>query len=492
MTERSGAGSPPFVLGAEPSPDTPAAPHAVIIGGGLAGMAAASALADSPAQVTLLESRRRTGGRAGSFLEPAQQQEVDYCQHVAMGCCTNFWHLMKKHGLSDQFERVRKLDFLSLDGKEYRFASSRWLPAPLHFAPALGHLRFLSTKQRKEIRRAIWRLMRTPAERLDTGTFFETWLRAQKQSHETIQNFWNVVIPSALGEDVSRVAYAPARKVFIDGFLAARGAADVLVPRQALSQLFGELLPRSLQTAAVEIRTSTAAAEILTEVDRISGVRTGDGEIIPADRVIVAVPWHATGRLLPQSFSHFPASPITGVHLWFDRPITERKHVVLIGGLSQWLFRPYSVVDESLPRFSDSEATREERPEHYYQVVVSASHELQQQGQEASVSTICRELKSCFPAARQANLRRWRVVTDSRAVFSVSPQTESQRPDQTTGHPAIFLAGDYTRTGWPATMEGAVISGYRAADAVRRSLHWPGFPQRPPLPRSRLARWLIH
>lgn len=463
----------------------------VIIGGGLAGMAAADALADSPAHVTVLESRRRTGGRAGSFLEPNQQREIDYCQHVAMGCCTNFLHLMEKHGLSDQFERINALTFLSLEGDECRFAASRWLPAPLHFAPALSRLRFLSRRQRGEVRRAIWRLMRTPAEQLDSATTFDAWLRTQGQSRETIQKFWNVMVASALGEDVRRVAYAPARKVFIDGFLAARRAADVLIPRQALSQLFGELLPRSLQAAGLELRTSTAASDILMQPDRVTGVQTGDGQMIPADCVIVAVPWYATEGLLPQSFSHFPASPIAGVHLWFDRAITERKHVVLIGGLSQWLFRPFSATGEGLAARSDGEAQREERQEHYYQVVVSASHELQQQGQDASVAIIRRELESLFPAARHAELLRWRVVTDPRAVFAVSPETELQRPDQLTDHPAIFRAGDYTRTGWPATMEGAVISGYRAADAVRRSLRWPGFPERPPLPRNYLARWLI-
>lgn len=488
------SGSRPVALAAaEPSPgttDSPA-PHVVIIGGGLAGLAAADALADSPARITLLESRRRTGGRAGSFLEPSQQQEVDYCQHVAMGCCTNFWHLMEKHGLADEFERVSELAFLSLDGEACRFAPSRWLPAPLHFAPAFARLRFLSARQRREVRAGIWRLMRSPAEHVPPETCFGQWLREQGQSSATIEKFWNVVIASALGEDTVRVAYAPARKVFVDGFLAARHAADVLIPRQPLSVLFGERLPRSLRAAGVEIYISTAASRLVLEPGGVRGVQTGDGKIISADRVIVAVPWYATERLLPRSFSQFSASPITGVHLWFDRPITHHKHAVLIGGLSQWLFQPFFGIDSDRPGFLHGEETADEGKSYYYQVVVSASREVQRQGQEASVATICRELEIVFPAARQARLLRWRVVTDPHAVFSASPETESRRPDQTTDQPGVFLAGDYTRTGWPATMEGAVISGYRAADAVRRSLQWPGFPQRPPLPRNWLTRWLI-
>ncbi len=492
----------------------------VIIGGGLAGMAAAHALADSPADVLLLEARRRPGGRAGSFDVPDHHEAVDYCQHVAMGCCTNFRHLLAEHGLSEGFTRVRSLEFLGLDGTVSRFAPTPGLPAPLHLAPAFSRLRFLRRRERQEVRRAVWRLMRQPPRAVRPETTFATWLHDQGQSAGTIERFWNVVIASALGADPTEVAYGPARKVFVDGFLASPTAGEVWIPQLPLSELFGIRLAASLQRAGVRLRNAATVTEIVREAGRVRGVRLRNGELVPADAVVVAIPWQRLGRLLDpalsaQVFGSTPGkgddppaaaadpfvdwrcSPISGVHLWFDRPLTARRQAVIVGGLSQWLFQPLNGGPAGSPaviRGDQADPSPAKRPgpaRHYYQVVVSASRELQRLGQEAAVATIRQELATLFPAAGQARLLDWRVVTDPQAVFSISPQTERTRPPQQTGHPDLFLAGDYTQTGWPATMEGAVISGFRAAAAIRAHGGWPGFAEQPPLPPSPLSRWLI-
>jgi squalene-associated FAD-dependent desaturase len=488
----------------------------VIIGGGLAGMAAAHALADSAAEVLVLEARRRPGGRAGSFEVPGHHEPVDYCQHVAMGCCTNFCHLIAAHGLAEEFTRIRSLEFLGLDGTVSRFAPTPGLPAPFHLAPAFSRLRFLRREERTEVRRAVWRLMRQPPQAVRSETTFATWLRQQGQSSETIARFWNVVIASALGEDTTAVAYAPARKVFVDGFLASPTAGEVWIPRLPLSELFGVRLAASLQGLGVRLRSGAAAAEIVREAGRVRGVRLRNGERLPADAVIVAVPWHRLGRLLDPPliaqlfgtaagegddpngavvpFADWNSSPISGVHLWFDRPITERRQAVIVSGLSQWLFQPFvgGSTEAVLADAEDPPGAPPKSPSsHYYQVVVSASRELQRLGQEAAVATIQEELATLFPAARQSRLLHWKVVTDPQAVFSVSPQTERTRPPQRTGHPDLFLAGDYTQTGWPATMEGAVISGFRAAAALGNRFGWACFAERPPLSASSLSRLLI-
>jgi hypothetical protein len=197
------------------------------------------------------------------------------------------------------------------------------------------------------------------------------------------------------------------------------------------------------------------------------------------------MPWRRVHDLLspamcaavdPQnSFAAIESSPITGVHLWFDRPITELPHAVLIGRLSQWIFsRPLAL-----------RATG-----HYYQVVISASHSLAGRHRQSVVDEVLADLGTCFAPARSAELLRWQLITEQAAVFSVRPGLERLRPSAQTAVPNLFLAGDWTATGWPATMEGAVRSGYIAAEAILKQFRRPEKIVAPSLRRSWLVRWL--
>lgn len=487
-------------------------PQVVIVGGGLAGLAAAWALARRQVSACLLEGRRRVGGRAGSFFDTASGTEVDYCQHVAMGCCTNFLWWMQQCELQDQFSRHETLRFFDPQGRSADLSPNfRW-PAPLHFAAAVGKLSFLTRRQQREIRYAMWQLMRTPADP-DQQPSMQQWLVGQRQSPETIKKFWDVVLVSALGELTSRVGYAAARKVFIDGFLAAHHAADVWIPRTPLADLFGDRLANLLRSLGVQLRTSTNARSVHFSHARLQGVCVDNG-VLAAEHVILAVPWHGLGRLVQgtdaeaaiprlREITTMPASPISGIHLWFDRPITDRSHSVLVGGLAQWLFRPdpsQTVASRTenrvQPQRHASRIPKSERehgadPQHYFQVVVSASHDLRGRKAEDVIAEILAELRIHFPAANEARLLRSRIVTDPNSVFSVQPACEAIRPSAQTDLPQLHLAGDYTATGWPATMEGAVISGFIAADRVLRAMGGEAFNLQPPLPRGGLARWLI-
>ena len=179
----------------------------------------------------------------------------------------------------------------------------------------------------------------------------------------------------------------------------------------------------------------------------------------------------------------FQSAPISAVHLWFDRPITELPHAVLPGRLSQWVFNH----GKQAPAGSDDAQGRG----YYYQVVISASRELADQAREATIAKVREELAAAWPEAAQAKLIQSRLITQQHAVFSPLPGTERLRPNQRTGVPNLFLAGDWTATGWPATMEGAVRSGYLAAEAVLGSLGWPAEILVPDLPRPWLARRVI-
>ncbi|PAY20264.1 phytoene dehydrogenase [Rhodopirellula sp. SM50] len=452
-------------------------------------------------QITLLESKRITGGRAGSYVDPETEAEVDYCQHAAMGCCTNLIEMLDRCGLQQHFRRYRSLTFLHPDHPPSRFAPNGWLPPPLHLLGTIGAQRYLAARQKREILGGLWKLMRTPPRVLGDCRARQ-WLAQAGQSDDSVREFWDVILVSALGETTGHVSMAAARKVLIDGFAIARGASDVLVPTVPLAELFGRLLSAVLTGRGVEIRTGHAVEQITPE----ARVITASGDL-DADAVICAVPWHRIDKLfdrwpeadrnrLPDvdAISQIPSSPITGLHLWFDSPITALDHAVMVGTTAQWLFR-----DPFESHHPPAAKSTDEPSQFYYQVVISASKESISGSKQELIDTVLAELRHAFPAARNANLLRHRLVTDPNSVFSLRPDVDAIRPAATTQLPWLALAGDWTQTGWPATMEGAVISGRLAARAVAQQLgrdsNRDSIPSNrylcPGLPPGRLARWLI-
>ena len=245
-----------------PGGERGAGPHVVIVGGGLAGLAAAAALADAACRVTLLESRRHCGGRAASFEDPQTNGLVDACQHVAMGCCTNFLDLCHRNRLDDALRRDRTLWFIGPDGDRSRCTPSPWLPAPLHLAPLLVGMRHFSLREKAALAVGMLRLARLSERRDGGGQTAIEWLRGIGQPERVIQLFWQPVIESALGESSDLVSVAAARKVAVDGFLAHRLAADLIVPTVPLGTLFGDRLERSLESAGVRVMTGVAATTI--------------------------------------------------------------------------------------------------------------------------------------------------------------------------------------------------------------------------------------
>lgn len=440
----------------------------IVVGGGLAGLAAAEALARCGRRVVLLERRRTLGGRATSYLDPGSGETIDFCQHVGLGCCTNFLDLMERLGLADRFRRDRTMYFFGRDGAARKLEPSRLLPAPLHFATALDRLGYLSAADRRAIRWGLLQLVRNRFTHCvdDGGLCMADWLRAAGQSDAAIRGFWEVVLVSALGETLDRVGVAPAQKVFRDAFFSNRGAGDVLVPLASLSELFS-LATAALQSRGVEVLAATAAQQILFREGRAIGVRLADGRELAAATVVSAVPWRRFPELIPEAEQprltsvaaarRLEASPITGVHLWYDRPLTRLPHAVLVDRVSQWVFNRGDL---------EESCDGPQRRLYYHQVVVSASRELAALPQEEAIRIIDSELKEVWPESRTAELVRWKLVTEREAVFTVAPGSDAWRPAQATEAPGLFVAGDWTATGWPATMEGAVRSGRLAAEAA--------------------------
>ena len=475
-----------------------ARPRVAIVGGGLAGLAAAVPLAERGLKVEIYEARRSLGGRAASFRDPATGELVDHCQHVSMGCCTNLADFCRRTGLDAAFRRDRVLHFFTADGTRADLAASRWLPAPLHLGPALMGLRYLSLRDKLGIARAMWRLARTELADEAAGPTMLTWLQAHGQSPAAIERFWSVVLVSALGETLDRAGVPLARKVFLDGFLRSREAYEVLVPLFPLRELLNERLTPWLSRHHVDVRLGAAVEELAGAGGRVTHLRLADGTKHEVDAAVLAVPWRRAASFVrePSLVERLPElaaveriedSPIAGVHLWFDRLITPLPHAVLVGTLGQWLFNRGS---SAAVNASGSVADGHDR-EHYYQVVISASRTLAGRDRAAVIEELLAELGAIFPVARGARLLRWRLVSEQAAVFSAAPGIERLRPPQRTSVPNFALAGDWTRTGWPSTMESAVRSGYLAAEAVLTALGRPERLLAADIPAAWLARRLF-
>lgn len=451
-----------------------------IVGGGLAGLACAAALAPRGLRVTILEARQRLGGRAGSFTEPETGQLVDTCQHVSMGCCTNLAHFFETTGVNGFLEPQPQLYFVTPDGRRSIFRAAPW-PAPLHLVRALFGAHYLTPGDKLRVAWGLAQLAREPA---DADPPLLKWLLSHRQTPRTIARFWGVVLVSALNEAVERLGLKYARKVFVDGFLRHRDGFVVQVPTVPLGRLYGPELRAWFDRHRVEVRPNAAVRRVRAENGRIAALELRDGSVVTADWYVLAVPFGRLSDLLPAALADEPyfaaarrltPSPITSVHLWFDRPVLNLPHAVLVDGLGQWVFNRGEVAPGV----------------HYLQVVISAARGLRGQDRDELCRQVVAELARLFPGVGRATLVRSKVVTEHAATFSAEPGVDRWRPPQASPLPNLALAGDWTATGWPATMEGAVRSGYLAAEVI---LARAGRPERllrpdlgsaPPVGRSR-------
>ena len=470
-----------------------------IIGGGLAGLAAAVALVRSggPYQIRLIESRPRLGGRASSFLDPVTGELVDNCQHVSMACCTNLADFCRQVGTADLFRRVPEVLFLSPEGKLSRLEAGPW-PAPLHLSGSFLRANYLTVGERLRVAYGVARLKAwRPDSRHGPAESVLSFLQRNHQTERTIRRYWGTVLISALNEQLHQMDIGHARKVFVDGFLRHRDGYRMEIPLVPLGDLYGRRLETWLAAQGVEVRLTTGVRSV--EVDResqgkVAGVRLRSGEFVRSDAVILAAPFDRVASLLPDRvrgrvpgldrLDQIESSPITGVHLWFDRPVCPHEHVVTVDRLIHWVFDHSAFQGRTTPGSVGGDGQ-------YLQIVISASYDLQPLSKTAIRDAVLADLAAIWPAARDAQLRRWWVVTEHGATFAVRPGVDANRPAQRTPVPGLFLAGDWTDTGWPATMEGAVRSGYRAVEELLADEGTPQTLIAPDLPANLLARWML-
>jgi squalene-associated FAD-dependent desaturase len=324
---------------------------------------------------------------------------------------------------------------------------------------------------------------------------FSEWLVRHRQTPAAIDRFWNVVLVSALSETLDRIDVAHARKVFVDTFLANRNGWLVDVPTVPLETLYGGQLTSWLTSRGAEIRLQATAEQLIVQNDRVESVRLTSGDVLTGDQFIAALPFYRLRSVLPPSLADHPdlagierlqAAPISSIHLWFDQPITDLPHAVLVDRLCQWMFNRTRL--SALPESSPSSIGA---GNYYYQVVISASRELSGQARDAILSQVLAELTAIWPRTAQSRLMHWRLVTEHRAVFSPVPGVDTLRPQQQSPISNLQLAGDWTQTGWPATMEGAVRSGYLAAANILKHHGRPEPVVQPDLPVALASRVLM-
>jgi squalene-associated FAD-dependent desaturase len=417
-------------------------PKVLIAGGGLAGLSAAAALGGAGFEVDLFEARSFLGGRATSY--PLNEEVIDNCQHILLRCCVNLLDFYQRLGVRDRIKFYREFYFLEPGGRLSILRRGR-LPAPFHFTGAFLRMHCLSAADKRSIARALLAIRRERTRRKDLDRIsMLDWLLQKRQTPHAIDRFWRQVLVSAVNEDLEKMAAIHGFQVFWLGFLARADSYEMGVPNVPLGQLYSAEAWKRIGNVRIHFRSPVEAIQ--------DDAFVVGGELRTADHYICALPFErleALGLPAPK-FEH---SPITGVHLWFDREVTNLPHATLLDRTMQWMF--------------NKDAGR------YLQLVVSASRDLTNLSRNEIVDIAIGDLRLYFPRVKDATLLKAHVIKEQRATFSAAPETEALRPTPEGGLPKAFLAGDWTRTGWPATMEGAVRSGYLAAEAVAQAAGKP-------------------
>ncbi|MEU6386750.1 hydroxysqualene dehydroxylase HpnE [Streptomyces bauhiniae] len=447
----------------------PTGRDAVVVGGGLAGVTAALALADAGVRVTLLEGRPRLGGLAFSFQRG--DLTVDNGQHVYLRCCTAYrWFLDRIEGtalapLQNRLD-VPVVDVDKPEGRRLGRLRRDPLPVPLHLGRSLAAYPHLSLAERASVGRAALALKGLdPTDPALDDQDFGTWLARHGQSPRAIEALWELVGVATLNAVAGDASLGLAAMVFKTGLLSEPGAADIGWAHVPLGDLHDQLARKALDSAGVRTELRTRVTSLSRYADGRWSVQTA-GETFDTDAVVLAVPQRETHDLLPAGALDDPGrllrigtAPILNVHVVYDRPVLARPFLAALGTPVQWVF--------------DRTAASGLREGQYLALSQSAAHD----DIDAPVADLRErylpELERLIPGARTAHVRDFFVTRERTATFAPTPGVGRLRPGARTEAPGLYLAGAWTATGWPATMESAVRSGVSAADAALDALGRP-------------------
>ena len=461
-------------------------------------MACAVALAEAGLHVRLFEKKPHLGGRATSYMLP-DGSEVDNCQHLTLGCCTNLADFFRRVGADKKIRTYDRMYLMDSRGKRATMKPGI-LPPPLHMAPSMIFFSALSTADKRGICRALVAIARASGSPANAeGVTMLEWLEGMKQTRAAIAKFWRVVLVSALDEELDRAEARYGIDVFWKTFLANRDGSLIGLPSVPLAELY-EGCRASITQQGGEVKLRSGAREIRVRDGGFAGAVFDDGSEASGDACVAAVTYEALRGLLPKAVSEsggalaglarLRTSPITSVHLWYDRRVMQAPYLALIDYTSQWIFNKSRLYATEAKNGAGPAAPKERDDSQYLQIVISASYDLVQRSRQEIIELCRRELAEVLPGTRTAELLKSTVIKEVHATFSPAPGVDQWRPAQQSGIANLYFAGDFTRTGWPSTMEGAVRSGYLAAEAVLASFGRPRKFLQPDLPLQGLSkRW---
>lgn len=439
-------------------------PDVLIIGGGLAGLSAAVELCRAGRTVLLAEQKPRLGGRTYSFTHPETGDEVDNGQHLMMGCYHSTLRYLRTIGTMDQVEVQQDLEIVFRHPDRLPTSlRTMLLPAPLHVLAGLLRLGHLSILDRLALLRIGPHLLfKDP----DTDPYLSTitvrqWLDALGQTDANKAKLWDIIAVGALNDATDRISASLFLKVLQSAFLGSRRNSSMVLPLHGLSSVLVDGAAEYIRQRKGTILLNSSVENIVMENGAIQRVRLSDGTDVHPRAVISAVPYFDIPKVFGSGeaiglpgLGTLVSSPIVTIHLWFDAHFVKERFVALVDSPIHWVFNKSRIYPERKSTLM------------YLALVVSGAHAMAEMEKEALVQLATDELKRFYPAAPLARVIHSLVIKEKRATFSPMVGSEKFRPPHTTAVRNLFLAGDWTGTKLPATIEGAVQSGYTAAESA--------------------------
>ena len=445
----------------------PARADVVVIGAGFAGLSAATRLAEAGHAVVVVEQAPRLGGRATSFIDRDSGERVDNGQHALFGCYRETYEFLARIGARDLAPLQPRLSLTMADdrGRSATLTCPR-LPAPWHLVTGLLRWSAIGIADRASALRIASFLRqvradgpRAAAASVPANQTAAEWLRERGQTHALCDWLWNPLALAALNQSPETAAAAPFVRVLAELFAPDPRASAIGLPIVPLDELYGPASAAFLEARGGKVLTKVAGTVMLNDAGRVGGVRAGD-DVIAAPAVISTVAWHAFDKIWDGAPPHalteiagraaaMRSSPILTVNLWFDPPVSPDlgPFVGFVGGPMHWVFNKAAIARDGASHLS---------------VVASGADDLTNLDNSRATAAAVEQLGRALPALRAHKLRRSVVVREHRATFSLAPG-EPPRPAAATQLSGFYLAGDWTDTGLPGTIEGAVQSGHAAA-----------------------------
>ena len=451
----------------------------MVLGGGVAGIATAVYLLDRGYRVDLIEARGFLGGRSFSFTDKEREPSVDNGQHVIIKGCSQFLDLMRRLGALDRWYQQPRLQLPILDRRGNSGSlSSSWLPSPLHLAPSFFRYSHLGFRDKLWVALALARAKFTDRHQpyLEQISFKE-WLDRWGQTERAVQNFWNLLLMPTLNDHVQDVSAAMGLLIVQEGMLAGSHCADLGYPQTGLLDALGEPAREYLSNRGARLILSSPIRRLMAKSGEVRAVELRSGEIRSGRIFVSALPFDALLRVLPPAALEMPyfqrltgleSSPIVNVHLWYDRDVMAQDFCAFVDNPLQWVFNKSRIYTRPRagPENSGLSTSQGSSAGQYICISLSAAWEYIDQPREALTKRFIDEMARVFPEAKISRVERALVVKQRQATFRCLPGANDLRPASPTPYSNLFLAGDWTNTGWPSTMESAARSGYNAAQAV--------------------------